>query len=74
MSTGDSGRVMQLGCPTCGAVLTVTPSATPGRSWVALLPCPSCRAYAAHVVMADGTSRSRIVDGAPLVQGVGRSG
>lgn len=64
MSPIGSGPVMQLGCPTCGALLDVRPSVTPGRSWVAVLPCPSCHAYAAHVVTPDGNPRSRLLDGA----------
>ena len=74
MSTSDAGRVLQLGCPTCGTVLTMTPSVAPGRSWVAVVPCLSCHAYAAHVVTADGTARARLIDGGRVVPRVGGSG
>jgi hypothetical protein len=74
MSTRGSGPVTQLGCPTCGTVVDVRPSVAPGRSWVAVLPCPCCHAYAAHVVTAGGTPRSRLLDVEPVARMVGRSG
>jgi hypothetical protein len=72
VSTGAASPAPQLGCPTCGTILHVTPTVAPGRSWVAVLPCPRCHAYAAHVVTADGTSRSRLLGGVRAEVGVAR--
>jgi hypothetical protein len=63
VSTGESSAVPQLRCPTCGAAIKAQPRVAPGRSWVAVLPCPRCRAYAAHVVTADGAPRAWLIDG-----------
>jgi hypothetical protein len=74
MSTRGPGTAVVLDCPICGAVLNVKPSVAPGLCWVAVLPCPSCRVYAAHVVTPDGIARSRLLDRAPTAAGAGGSG
>ena len=61
MPPEGSSPVPQLSCPTCGALLKARPIVTPGRYWVALLPCPRCRVYAGHTVTAEGTPRAWLI-------------
>jgi uncharacterized C2H2 Zn-finger protein len=74
VSTETASPGPHLSCPTCGAVLRARPSVTPGRSWVAMLPCPRCGVYAAHTVAADGTPRAWLVSSGVEGEDPGRRG
>jgi hypothetical protein len=41
--------------------MRLNPPSTPGRSWLAVVPCKSCRSYGAYMVTDGGAARSWVL-------------
>ncbi|HEY3356312.1 MAG TPA: hypothetical protein VGQ83_23875 [Polyangia bacterium] len=57
----SSNILALLSCPSCGAAMRLNPPSTPGRSWLAVVPCKSCRSYGAYMVTDGGAARSWVL-------------